>query len=57
MTTDPAHGGAHHHKNRHVAENVEKMIGFVMVAAIVVLAIGLVWGFMQTGNSTPSWMR
>jgi hypothetical protein len=57
MHTEPAHEGVRHHKPKHMAERFERVIGIVMVAAIVVLAVGLIWGFMQTGQSTPEWMR
>ena len=45
-----------HHKPRHLAERVEKMIPTIMLVAIVLLAIGLVYGIF-TVDSTPSWMR
>ncbi|MES2341847.1 MAG: hypothetical protein V4597_09225 [Pseudomonadota bacterium] len=50
-------GAVHHHKNRHLYERFEGLIGVLMVAAIVVLAIGLIYGVMTTGDSTPAWMR
>jgi hypothetical protein len=53
MHTEPVH----HHKNRHVAERVEGLVGVIMVIAAAILAVGLVWGIMQSGNATPSWMR
>jgi len=56
MHTEPTHE-VHHHKNRHLAERFEGMLGIVMVIAIVLLAIGLIYGFMHTGDSTPAWMR
>jgi hypothetical protein len=46
-----------HHRNRHTAERMEGLLGKLMVAAIVVLAIGLIWAIAQGGNQTPSWMR
>jgi cell division protein FtsL len=46
-----------HHKPRHLAEKFEGMIGVIMVAAIVLLAVGLVYGVMTTGGSDPSWMK
>jgi cell division protein FtsL len=45
-----------HHKNRHLAERFEGLLGTLMVVAIVLLAVGLVYGVMTT-DSTPSWMR
>jgi hypothetical protein len=44
------------HKNKHVAERFEGLLGKLMVAAIVLLAIGMVYA-IATGDSTPSWMR
>jgi hypothetical protein len=44
------------HKNKHVAERFEGMLGKLMVAAIVVLAIGAIY-MVMTGDSTPAWMR
>jgi cell division protein FtsL len=48
----------HHHKDRHLAERFEKLIGVAMVVAIAVLAIGLIYGVATTGGgATPTWMR
>jgi len=44
------------HKNKHMAEKFEGLLGTLMVVAIVVLAIGMVYA-IATGNSTPTWMR
>ncbi len=44
------------HKNKHVAERFEGLLGKLMVAAIVVLAVGMVYA-IATGDSTPSWMH
>lgn len=44
------------HKNKHVAERMEGLLGKLMVAAIVVLAIGMIYAIV-TADSTPSWMR
>lgn len=44
------------HKNRHLAERFEGMLSKAMIAAVVLLAIGMVWMLMTT-DSTPSWMR
>ncbi|WP_310539737.1 hypothetical protein [Phenylobacterium sp.] len=46
-----------HHKNRHLYERFEGLIGVLMVAAVVVLAIGLIYGLVTTGDSTPSYLR
>ncbi|HEX3367191.1 hypothetical protein [Phenylobacterium sp.] len=45
------------HKNKHVAERFEGLLGKLMVAAIVVLAIGMIYAIATGGDSTPSWMR
>ena len=44
------------HRNKHLAERFEALIPTLMVIAIVVLAVGMIWGIMHT-DSTPSWMR
>ena len=44
------------HKNKHLAERFEGLIPTLMIVAIVVLAVGMIWGIMHTDN-TPSWMR
>ena len=44
------------HKNKHVAERAEGMLGILMVVAIALLAIGAVY-FVATGDPTPSWMH
>lgn len=46
-----------HHKNRHLYERFEGLLGVLMVAAIVVLAIGLIYGVVTTGDSAPSYLR
>ena len=46
----------HHHRNRHLAQRFENLIGVLMVIAIAILAIGLVYGILQTG-STPSYLK
>jgi len=28
-----------------------------MVAAIIILAVGLIYGIMTTGETTPKWMQ
>jgi len=50
------HHDVEHHKPKHLAEKFEGMLGYLMIAAIVLLAIGMVYGIMTTDN-TPSWMR
>lgn len=57
MHTDPTHEEVVHHKPRHLAERFEGFIGVVMVAAIVLLAIGLIYGVVTTGDASPKWMR
>lgn len=47
----------HHHKDRHLAERFERLIGIVMITVIAVLAVGLIYGVMTTGQATPAWMR
>lgn len=57
MSTE--HDVEHHHphRNKHVAEKLEGLIGVLMVIAIAVLAIGLIYGIMQTGSAPPDYMR
>jgi hypothetical protein len=57
MSPDTGHEAHHHHKNRHLAEKFEGFIGIAMVAAIVVLGAILIYGLINTGSSTPSWMQ
>lgn len=57
MHTEPHNGEVHHHKPRHLAEKFEGMVGIVMVAAIVLLAIGLIYGIVTTGDVEPKWMQ
>ena len=47
----------HHHKDRHLAEGVERLMSVLMVIAIAGLAVGLIYGVMITGTDTPAWMR
>lgn len=56
MLTDHQ-GEVTHHKNKHRAEKFEHLLGVLMVVAIAILAVGLIYGIMTTGHSTPSWMR
>ena len=44
------------HKNKHLAERFEGLLGTLMVVAIVLLAVGMIYGIMHT-DSTPSWMH
>jgi cell division protein FtsL len=46
-----------HHRNRHMFQKMEGAVGVVMVIAIALLAIGLVYGIMSTGDSTPAYLR
>ncbi|HKR89554.1 MAG TPA: hypothetical protein VJS38_15380 [Phenylobacterium sp.] len=46
----------HHHKNRHLAQRFENLIGVLMVIAIAILAVGLIYGIINTG-STPSYLK
>jgi hypothetical protein len=46
----------HPHRNRHFAERFENLIGVLMVIAIAVLAVGLIYGILDTG-STPSYLK
>ncbi|MBU1378601.1 MAG: hypothetical protein KKE02_02375 [Alphaproteobacteria bacterium] len=57
MHTEPHTGDVRHHKPKHLAEKFEGVVGIVMVAAIVLLAIGLIYGIMTTGSTTPKWMQ
>jgi len=45
-----------HHPKKHLAQRFEALIPTLMLVAIVVLAVGMIWGIMHT-DSTPSWMR
>jgi hypothetical protein len=44
------------HRNKHIAERFEGLLGTMMVVAIALLVIGGAYMIM-TGDSTPSWMR
>ena len=57
MHTEPHHTEVRHHKNKHLAERFEKMLGTLMVIAIVLLAVGLIYGIVTTGDTTPKWMQ
>ena len=45
------------HRNKHVAQNMEGLLGKLMVVAIVLLAVFMVYAIATGGDSTPSWMR
>ncbi len=57
MHTEPHTGDVRHQKPKHLAEKFEGMIGVIMVGAIVLLAIGLIYGIMTTGSVEPKWMQ
>ncbi len=57
MHSEPHTGDIKHQKPRHLAERFEGMVGFAAVAAIVLLAIGLIYGVLTTGSATPNWMQ
>ena len=57
MHTEPHHGEVRHHKPKHLAERFEGLLGTAMVVVIVLLAIGLIYGIMTTGDTTPRWMQ
>jgi cell division protein FtsL len=51
------HGEVHHHRKHNTAQRFESLIQILMVVAVAVLAVGLIYGLVNTGSSTPSWMR
>ena len=51
------HGEVHHHRNRDTAKRFEGYIQVAMVIAVAILAVGLIYGILNTGSSTPAWMR
>jgi hypothetical protein len=51
------HGEGHHHRNRNTAQRFENLIQLLMVIAVAILAIGLIYGVLNTGSGIPSWMR
>lgn len=57
MHTEPTHDEEHHVKPKHLAERFEGLVGIIMVAAVVLLAIGLIYGIMVTPDSDPAWMK
>jgi len=56
MSTE--HGQVHHRKHNG-AQQFERLIQIAMVVVVAVLAIGLVYGLVNTGGASdaPSWMR
>jgi hypothetical protein len=46
----------HSHRPKNTAQKMENLIGILMVIAIAILAVGLVYGILQTG-STPSYLK
>lgn len=57
MSTE--HGEVHHHRKHNGAQQFERLIQIAMVVVVAVLAIGLVYGLVNTGGASdaPSWMR
>jgi hypothetical protein len=52
------HGHAvHHRKPRHMAEKIEAWGGRAFMLLGVALLGGLLYAFMQTGSSAPTWMH
>ena len=56
MSTERDVEHQHHHRNRHMAQRFENLIGILMVIAIAILAIGLIYGIVNSG-STPSYLQ
>jgi len=57
MDTEPHDGEVRRHKPRHLAERLEGALGALMVVAIIVLALGLIYGMVSGGGGTPRWMQ
>lgn len=57
MHTDPPTGKVPGHKPNYLAERFEGMIGVIMVVAVVILAIGLIYGIVTGGTPDPKWMQ
>jgi hypothetical protein len=57
MSTE--HHEVHHPRKHNGAQQFERLIQIAMVVAVAVLAIGLIYGLVNTGGGadTPSWMR
>jgi len=47
----------HHHKQRHIAEKLESYVVVAMAIFGAILLVAMIYYFMQTGTSTPSWMK
>jgi hypothetical protein len=49
----------HHPRKHNGAQQFERLIQIAMVVAVAVLAVGLIYGLVNTGGGadTPSWMR
>ena len=56
MHTESHHGEVHH-KPRRLAERFEGLLGYAMVIAIVLLAVGLIIGVMSGGDGTPKYLQ
>ncbi len=56
MRTDMEHE-EHHHRNRHLAEQMEGWVGVAMVAVIVILGVFLVYTMLTGVPTDPAWMR
>ena len=56
MSTEQ-HGEVHHHRKHNAAQRFEGIIQILMVVAVAILAVGLIYGIVNTGSSTPDWMR
>ena len=53
------HSEIAHHRNKDAAKRFEGYIQIAMVIAVAVLAVGLIYGLVNTGGASdaPSWMR
>ena len=47
----------HTPRKANTAQKIENLLGVLMVIAIAILAIGLVYGILQTGSTTPSYVQ
>jgi len=55
MHTDQ-NGQVRPHKNRHMFEKAENLVGVLMVLAIIALAIAFATGMLGSSDGAPSWM-
>ncbi|MDB5475529.1 MAG: hypothetical protein JWP49_1040 [Phenylobacterium sp.] len=56
MSTE--HHDVHHPRKHNGAQQFERLIQIAMVVAVAILAVGLIYGLVNTGGGdTPSWMR